>query len=264
MTFSPFAFSGLILAATCLFLVFVIIKSARSRAHFIWAYFNISVALWGVASFFMLKDFGPEAALFWIRFGHCGVVFISVFFFHLVCLVCNLKRQKLIIFSYIQGCLFCVLLWTNFFITFDNVGIIFNEFYYDQSHGYIYPLFFTIWLGFILYGHFELFKSYLFSKGIKRNQILYFFFGMVVGFSGGLTNFFPVFGLSLYPIGNFTIPIYCVIVSYAILKYQLLDIRMAVTKTGIFVAVYSLVLGVPFAIAFLWQHNLIGILGENW
>ena len=43
-----------------------------------------------------------------------------------------------------------------------------------------------------------------------------------------------------------------------------MDVKLAFTRTGIFVAVYSLVLGIPFAIAFLGKEKLQFYFGDNW
>ncbi|MFA5060632.1 MAG: ATP-binding protein [Candidatus Omnitrophota bacterium] len=39
---------------------------------------------------------------------------------------------------------------------------------------------------------------------------------------------------------------------------------MAITRTSIFIATYSLILGIPFALAFGYQERLISALGKNW
>jgi len=261
---NPFSLSGLALSLICTFLVFVILRSARSKLHYVWALFNISVAMWGLGSFFMRKEVDPHVALFWIRFAHVGVIFLAVFFFHVVYLVCRISNRRLLLFVYYQAIFFAIMVWSNVFISSKNIEIIYNSFYYDKAHGFFYPAFFSIWLGLMLYGHIKLFTTYLRVAGFKKTQILYFLFAMIVGFSGGLTNFFPVFNISIYPIGNFTISLYCLIITYATLRYRLMDISIAITRTGIFVAVYSLVLGIPFALAFGWQKTLEGLLGNSW
>jgi signal transduction histidine kinase len=54
----------------------------------------------------------------------------------------------------------------------------------------------------------------------------------------------------MYPYGNFTVIAYCIIVTFAILKYQLLDIKVIVTRITVFAAVYGLILGVPFFLGY--------------
>jgi signal transduction histidine kinase len=76
--------------------------------------------------------------------------------------------------------------------------------------------------------------------GIKKVQIKYFILVFVFGFSGGLTNFLPVFHLDIYPYGNFLLPTYPIIFTYAILRYRLMDIDFVIKKG----MVYSLSAGI--------------------
>ena len=81
---------------------------------------------------------------------------------------------------------------------------------------------------------------------------------------GGTFCFLPVFGIDIYPYGNLTVPLYPTIFTYAIFKYRLMDIKLVVTNISIFTLVYSLVLGIPFAIAFGWQEFLMTYFGDKW
>lgn len=252
------------MSLTCSILLFIILKSARSKIHYVWALFNVAVAVWGIGSFFLFKNNTFGNTLFWLRFAHAGVIFIAVFFFHLVYLICELSSKRLLKFCYLQGIIFFILNFTDYFVVPQSVTLFYNSFYFDKVNNFTVPIFFVIWLFFILYGHYALLRTYLASSEYRKNQILYFFLGMITGFAGGITNFFPTFGIPVYPIGNFTIPIYCVIVTYAILKFQILDIKVAVTRTGVFLAVYTLVLGLPFAFTFYSKPWLIKLSGDNW
>ena len=61
----------------------------------------------------------------------------------------------------------------------------------------------------------------------------------------------PVYGIKyLSQLGNFTIPLYCIVSTYAILKYKVLDIKIAVTRASVFFLVYTFVLGLPIWIGF--------------
>jgi hypothetical protein len=52
--------------------------------------------------------------------------------------------------------------------------------------------------------------------------------------------------------------------SYAIIKYRLMDIKVAITRAGLFIAIYTFVLGIPFAIAIWSKGWLIDKLGPSW
>lgn len=262
MHLTLFSIAGLTLSTTCFFLTLVILFFGKSSLHKIWALFNVTVGLWGMCAFFIGKITDKDTALIVWRITHISIAFIPIFMFHVVYKLCNLRSQKLLYFAYFQGIFFSILSVTSrLFI--PDVRFVFNAFYYDVSGPLFHP-FFAIWGFLVGYTHFKLFITYLHAKGRLKNQILYLFVGSALGFSGGITNFLPALGIDLYPIGNFTIPIYCLIVTYAMLRYRLMDITVAITRTGIFVAVYSLVLGIPFVMAYGLKPQLIELFGMHW
>ncbi|MDD5236105.1 MAG: ATP-binding protein, partial [Candidatus Omnitrophica bacterium] len=86
----------------------------------------------------------------------------------------------------------------------------------------------------------------------------------LIGFSGGATNYPLIFNLSVYPMGHPLVALYAIIITYAIIKYRLMDITVALTSTGIFAVVYTIILGLPFvAIKFL-KPILMPLWGSNW
>ncbi len=121
-----------------------------------------------------------------------------------------------------------------------------------------------MWTSIVVYTHYQLFISYFKLYGIKRTQIRYFLSSTILGFVGGGTNFIAAYQFEIFPFGNFAIPLYSILLTYAILKYRLLDVSIIFTRTGIFIAVYSIVLGIPFALAFGQQQQLISLFGSNW
>lgn len=238
MGLNLFSISGLLLSVTCFTLFLIILKYGRTRLHHIWALFNIAVAIWGVGAFYVGKATDPYTALYWLKIAHVGIIFIPVFFFHFVYIMCELNLKKLLILSYCFGMIFLLLDTTDIFL--NQTQYIFDSFYYTRSEGFLYPIFLLWWLSLVSYGHIELVKLYRRSIGLKRHQTQYLLFGTLIGFSGGITNFLPHFGIYVYPFGNLTIPLYCLISTYAILRYRLLDINLVFRKS----MVYSLSAGI--------------------
>ncbi|MBF0522839.1 MAG: GAF domain-containing protein [Candidatus Omnitrophica bacterium] len=260
-----FVYSSLVLICTCLFLCFLIFKFGKSKLHTIWALFNLSVAWWGVGMFLVGITKEPGLALKYWRFAHVGGLFIPVFFMHVALILSNLKHRVWLFATYSISFFFAlaaVLAPTSLYISSPH--IVFESILYVKAENNLYILSVFWWLVVLIYGIGSLLYCFKSRPFVKRAQIVYFLIGVTIGFSGGVTYFLPMFGFKIYPIGNFTIPIYCLIVTYAILKHRLLDIRIAITRTGIFVVVYSLVLGLPFAIGFGWQEMLKSVLGKNW
>lgn len=87
---------------------------------------------------------------------------------------------------------------------------------------------------------------------------------MMFGFGGGLNTAPAAWGFNVYPHGQILVCFYGIVATYAILKYQIMDIRVAATRFGILIVVYSLVLGIPFGIAIWGKSWLMNFLGDNW
>lgn len=257
-----FSFAGIVMFFTCAGLIFLSLKYGKRRVHKIWALFNLSVGLWGLGSLFIGLSSTPEVALLSWRVAHIGGIFIPIFFYHVVVAFCRISRPRLVFFAYAQGVVYLVLNAVG--LLFNKTVFLFNSIYYIQAIDFYYYSFTIIWFLLVLIGHFELFLFYKQSQYVEKNQVLYFFLGTLVGFLGGATNFLPMYSIPIYPFGNITIPFYCLIVSYAIIRYRLMDISLIVTRTTLFIAVYSVVLGIPFALAFGGREKLIYLLGDGW
>ena len=68
----------------------------------------------------------------------------------------------------------------------------------------------------------------------------------------------------LLPYTALFIPLYPLIISYAILRaYRLMDIRLVITR-GVFVAVYTFILGIPFVLAFGLSPGYPAVVGFYW
>ena len=258
MNAESFSFSGLILAFTSIILVAILIVYGRTKVHRIWMLFNLSLVWWGIGVYFMGKCSNPLQTIVVTKIAYVGVIFISVFFYHFSCEFSEAKRSGWILFAYIQGLVFSFLSLSNCGIPYISIveRIHGTSLYYIRSSGWLYNISFFIWISFVAAGFTETLIQYLKEiNSFKKNQSLYLFLGFFVGFFGGLTNFFPPFHIDVVPIGNFTIPLYCIIATYAILRHKLLDITVVLTRLSVFTIVYSLILGIPIWLGF----KLLGI-----
>ncbi|MEW6408777.1 MAG: ATP-binding protein, partial [Nitrospirota bacterium] len=242
-------------------LALVIFIYGKTRLHRIWALFNLAVSLWGFGALLVGKATIPSSAIISWRLAHIGVILIPVFFYHTICIFSDIevKRRNFIIFAYLQGLFFLFLNLTDLFIA--KVRFAFNSFYYVQAPGLFYLLFFFIWMSLVIWGSYELIVYYKRSSGIKKkNQSLYFLVGTLIGFSGGITNFFPLFGIDIYPFGNFVIPIYCLVITYAILRHRFMDIEVTISHLGIPAMFFVFVIGIPLGLVFMDPFTVSGLL----
>jgi signal transduction histidine kinase len=52
----------------------------------------------------------------------------------------------------------------------------------------------------------------------------------IFGFGGGVSTFLPVFNINVYPFGYYLVAFYPLIISYAIVKHQLMDVSIVIKK----------------------------------
>ncbi|HET8580976.1 MAG TPA: ATP-binding protein [Candidatus Paceibacterota bacterium] len=229
-----FALSGICIAASSGVMAFIMFLVGSSKLHRLWGCFCISVFLWGLGAYFIGTAAGPEQADLWWRIAHIGVAFIPTLFLHFTYAFLSLKRPRTLIIFYFISFAFSVLaLFSNDLIA--NMRFVFGEFYYDSPPGVLYPLFTAFFFGTTIFSHFLLYQAYrdgTLSEAtrLQRARIRYFFLGMLISFAGGSLSFLPVYGLDIYPITNFAVILYPIVIGYAILKLQLFDIRVAAAQ----------------------------------
>ena len=270
-----YGISSLLIMITSLGIaLFVFAKGAKSRINRIWIIFTLCVAVYGLGAYRVSFSQNAESALFWWQVAYIGIILIPVLFMHFVYSILDIKRTftfKALYFATFILLILNIFKRELFLGDLDNVTLFFVGSKVFKPGYWIYPskpllIFYIIFLfvGVIVWSHIQLIRGYKRATSLQRYQIKYFFLGTTVGFFGGATSFFPCFNISLYPVLNIGVVLYPIITAYAIIKYRLMDITVAVTRTGVFITVYTLVLGLPFVLATASRTWLINLLGPNW
>ncbi len=259
-----FALSGFLIGCACAAMaLWVFRNSTANTANKIWSLFCVSVAIWGFGAMFIGLSKDPDEALLYWRMSYVGVIFIPTLFYHFVVVFLHLKRALALAALYLVSMLFLVLnLTTN--MVHVHVTYMFNQIYFSNPPALLWPSFVAYFMFIVLVSHIELWlfmrKS---TNGTKTAQVKWFFVATVVGFSGGVTCFLPTFGFELYPYGNLTVPLYPLIMSYAIVKHQLMDIDVVVKRTAVFAGLFAFVYGTFTIITILGQEFFKDTLGWN-
>lgn len=251
---NPFALSGLLTGISSLALgYFVYWKGSNRPLNRRWFIFTISVAMWGFGGMWIALATKPGEALWaWRLAFACGVVWIPIFFHHFVHAFCSLPGRTLLILSYSAGIVMFPLCFTNLF--FSGVRISFSSLYYALP-GAAFPFFVVWWVTLVVYCHYQLYKVHRVTPGQKRNQIEYFFLATAIGYVGGSLDYLPIFGIDLYPYGNFAIVLYPMIMTYAIVKYRLMDIAVVAHK-GLTYGFLIVLIFVPMYLAIFFTQRV--------
>jgi|CXWL01.1.fsa_nt_gi signal transduction histidine kinase len=230
---NPFAISGIFLTIFYLPIAVFIFLKGKTKIAKVYSYHLFCVAIWGISSILIALNNSPSNAMYLWRIAFTFVIFIPIFFYDAVALITKNKNKLLVRLFYVQGIISSCLVflgWAHSGIEFD-----FNSFYYYRAST-IGTLMVLCWIFTVWIAHFDLYVNYKKSEKKLRKQ-LYFLCLASIGFLAGLSNFLPGWNISVYPYGNFFIPIHACVVGYAIFKYQLLDIE--IYKKGF---VYSILL----------------------
>ena len=247
-----FALCGLLIALSSGVMAVVMFSLGQARLHFLWGIFCLSVFVWGISGFVIGSTTNPQMAELWWRFAHVGVAFIPALFVHFVYTFLRLKRTSAIIIVYVAATCFALLaLFSDLLIA--HMRLVFNEFYYDSPPGVLYPLFTTYFFGLTIFSHWILYRSYRKTSVVDdmtrldQTRAKYFFLGMLISFAGGSMSFLPVYYIDVYPITNFAVIMYPIIIGYAILRHRLFDVRVAAAQGLTFLL--WLFVGIRFALS---------------
>jgi signal transduction histidine kinase len=203
------------------------------RAFIAW---TAALGLWnlGLGIGYLIET--EEAAYRWYKlYTPIGVRFITPLFLHFVLVLTGEGEKRLhrtiLAIAYGVSVGFAVLdISTPYFV----VGA--RQFFWgyypvpgkaDMAYG---PYFLSI----TFYAFRVLWTSLHKATGNKRRQLSYVFGGSLITFASGLTNFLPIFGIAIYPVGNLFNSLYSFIVAYAIIEYRLMNVQILMRRSTVY------------------------------
>ncbi len=235
--------------------IFVFVKGSNKSANLTLAMFSLSLALWCFAQVMGGAAESKELVLLWTREGIAGAIFIPVFFLHFIlALVEREKQEKAIIYIvYLAGFIFLALDFTPFFVM--DVAPTGGFKYYPQP-GIVYPAF-AVFIAFCFVGGFYyLIDSFRNVSGQKKNQLLYVIVAAIIGFLGGMTAFFPIWGINFPVLSYYGLPLCLLIMAYAIVKHKLLDVSIII-REGLVYSTLTLLFASFYALTILLTNSLL-------
>lgn len=211
--------SIIIFFASIGFGLFLYSSNRESKLNRSWFVVSIFVALWGLSLYGVTSTNDIHTALNWQYLLDISALMIPVTYFAFVCNLLNIEYtvlRRIILYS---GAILAIFTVTPLF----KLGVItrYNFFWINPGPYYIiFPIFFAsitvLSLYFLIRGYYTA-TDILFRAQIRNTLI-----AGIIGFSGGITNFFPQV-INIYPFGNYFVLLYVFFMSYGVLKYKLLS-----------------------------------------
>lgn len=258
-----YAITGLLNLFTSIVLgVFIVWNSVHLKTNRIYAYFCFSISFWSIFYYLFLSSNIKPLAEYYLRTCMFGVVFMPSLFIHFTISFLNIDKSRFFLpINYTLSVLFALSVYTNLYALNSEKYLVFD---YWLRPGVIFHLFIIHFTSIFFYAFYLLWNRLKSATGLFRSQLIYVYWGIIIGLLSGSTNYFVWYRIPIPPFLNIFVSLYMLMICYGMIRYRLLDISIVITRTSIFITVYSLVLGLPFALAFGWREELISLFGQNW
>ncbi len=237
----------------------VFMRAPQRRLNQTFALFALSLTSWNfdIAALYFFTDY--ELALRWSEIFRYGMLFIPPTVYHLALALTGrwtLANRVLLAIGY----------WTALVLCLANGQKVLVHHLESFTWGY-YPVggplykFHTLsdvlYFGATLY---QLVRGLAVSESTRqRQQLKIVFLGFAVALPIGLTNFLPIYGVPIYPLGNLGNVFLCGALTYAIVKHRLLDLELIITKTTASVVALILWLSPLWLLTAAVQQQIYGV-----
>ncbi|HQF09500.1 MAG TPA: ATP-binding protein [Spirochaetota bacterium] len=239
--------------------IFVLIKNPRASLNRHFFNINASIAVYSVGYLLWQVSGHPDTALAWFKVLFCGIILINVTFLHYVfAILGKLPRKKFELIGYYLA--------NAVFLALNLMSLLYTGLEPRHGHGYwpvptiIFSVYLAFWIWQLLYGFILLLLSLKTVTGRLREQVKYTIVSGLIGFIGGASNWPMWYGIDFAPYANILITGYIGLMGFAIIRFRLMDIKVVLTRTGIFVGIYTLVLGGPFLIGVRTDFGFLSFL----
>ncbi len=246
------------------FLLLVYVSGRHSVINRVYCIFIANMTLWAFSLAMFYTCEGPVISLFWSKVVYLAGSIIPAAFLHFsfVFPAGSFRPWQLALYlpNVVLGLLYFLTPWIlNGVDTFEGA----KGFLYGPGR-ILWDLQFNSMFGF---GFYRFVRFYQTSAGITRLRLRYVVLGTFVGLTlAGTTNvIMPWFNrFELLWLGPPLTLTWLGSIVYAITRYRLLDVTVAVARTAVFTVVYALLLGMPLIGALTWQAEFERILGSRW
>lgn len=216
----------------------------------------LNMALWGGFIFCMRSSPDVEHALFWDRVVTPFILVVPALYYHFTLVYTGARvRTPAVVAAYCMPALAAVLAPTGLIVE----DVIVQGYGYAPDFGPVMYVVCLVCYGFLGAGLVNIYLAYRRSGSYEeRNRLLYLMAAIVFPTVGAAVEFFP----TSYPSAMFGNLLFCMITAVAILKYQLLDIHVAVRKGTAYLLMSALV-AIPYVGLIMGMSRMLGTSGAS-
>ncbi|MBN2323456.1 MAG: PAS domain S-box protein [Spirochaetes bacterium] len=208
-----------------------------------------SMILWQFTSLIITSCKSPNIAIFWYNLQFSSGGLQSILFFPLTRAFLRIKKQRIWAYS--------SYLTSLFLIVISVLGFAVKEVYIGKAGYYIPEFTNTVYIMvFVMYfywgfGVFNLIRGLQREKSpLQRNRIRYPLLGAIMVMAGAASNFT---NLQDYPVDSICNLINAILIGYAVIRYRLLDIRIALKRSLLYLVSLLCLIGIYVVSMFALQ-----------
>lgn len=229
----------------------VLLSAPGDRLNRLFTGFLIALGTWGI-TIFLMRDAFPDAGRAYTieKIALAAIPFTSIFFYHFVYAFAGVKRNKSVLIGfYGLGAIAAVLSLLG--ITADGMV--------EKFYGFAPAI--TPFFGLVLLASYppvalaiwDIRKALENSHSRRANQLRLLRLGAIVSLLGATSDFIPSLGLNIYPMGVLGNIGFGIIATWALTRYQLMELRMVARRGLAYTAISTLTLGIyGIAVGVLW------------
>ena len=234
--------------------LFVFLAAPRKRLNQIFGLYSLAIAWWAFHEIFVAGGSSYKMAYLFSHSEWIGVIFIAPTFFHTIILLTGQNdrlTKYLLLIAYI-----CSVFLLSVHLIFDIIVLPKQSVGYAryfsslQTIGYSIPLIFFL---LVHVGLWKLAQAYRTATGQRRTQLRFLFWGSLIGYVGGGADWLLVFGSYLpilNPFGIYTVPLYSIATTYAVLHHKLFEVNLVIRKSLVYSILVTLLTAGYFGLVY--------------
>lgn len=226
----------------------VLFKSSDRRIKIVFTLLSLSLVAFEISHVLGINAPSGEAsrAIFWWNLSN---IFIICFDIHFIFLALDIARKKIteLITIYAAGfTLFAFYLISPNSFLLTSVPKLYLPFYYNPGDWYFLLIIFLA-IGFLIMIYHLITEYYRTTDVMEQRRIRYYLIGHLFGYGFGLTAHFLSYDLAINPIWSCLIGFYTVFFAYAMIKYDLLEIKV-IAKRALTYSFFAVVVGLAITL----------------
>lgn len=242
--------------------LFVLTKGYQERLKQYWFLLTLSVSGWAIFIFFWSRAVSYADAYTYNYTANLFAIFIALFAVVFTEEYAKKKSRALSLIALIGGLTIFVfaLVFKDLFIPSLSPKVMFRMYpdsgliYYFQA-GY----FVLCWI----YALFTLFRLSVTGTSISRKQVRLILTGLIISLIGGSVNYFPLFGINVFPVTSSFTAFYVVMTTIAIIRYRAFEIDTVIHRTFLW-ALTSVLIMLPMGLILLLGRPFLSGMNLAW